>query len=355
MDSPYIKLLTTVVVGVIAKIIQLILFNESDVTVPINYIIALLVAMVAATVLIQHYTKKHYLKKKRIFVISSGFSNTPFFSELIKKITHKLESKDYLPELKIPQEDFVFSEVDKHLNKILKMKDYYEGGIIIYSDVDNNYSTLKEFAESFKKPIVFVDSKKTNLLKDFPENTSFVGFDNEKTGKLAANCAKKLLKTKEIEDPKLLVLASKLQSKRQENFMSEINNHYQSCLIDLKDNGGFNRRKAYKIVYEKLKEMKASKERIFDLIFATNDEMAIGAIQAISDLGAYGQFRNIQIIGVDGIEEARDLIDKNDIYFMNTVNQSPNILAEESVKILFKKLNKKGVEKINVLEPEMYI
>jgi DNA-binding LacI/PurR family transcriptional regulator len=346
-----IALITGAIITVISEVTNSTLLNE---VISIKSIIWLLFFFIIFSISLYHFSKQKYIRKRKIFVITSSFTTAPFYTELIKNIIYKLESNNYDIDLKIPQEDFIFSEIEKHLNNLSKFTDYYEGGIIIHSDIDENFSVLQKFAKKFKKPIVFVDSKNTSLVNDFTDNCSFVGFNNEKTGNLAADYCGKLLRKRNIDTPKVLVLASKQQTKRQENFISKMNKSFTSIEIEINDNVGFDRRRSYKTVYEKLKELRLNKEKVFDLVFATNDEMAIGCIQAISDVGTK-EANNIQIIGVDGIQEAKDMIDKNDILFMNTVNQSPKILAEESVQLLFRKLKNHNSLKIKMLNPEMYI
>lgn len=70
-----------------------------------------------------------------------------------------------------------------------------------------------------------------------------------------------------------------------------------------------------------------------DLIIVNNDEMAIGAIEAIQNIG-YNKGdpqRYIPVIGIDGMEEAINLIDKG--FMEGTVIQDPKELASVIFKI----------------------
>lgn len=81
--------------------------------------------------------------------------------------------------------------------------------------------------------------------------------------------------------------------------------------------------------------------------------MALGALNAIQDLNS-DLLSDIKIIWVDGIESAKNQIDKNEKFFINTVNQNPQIIAETGVNTLTKKLRKENTKKIILIEPEMY-
>jgi methyl-galactoside transport system substrate-binding protein len=70
-----------------------------------------------------------------------------------------------------------------------------------------------------------------------------------------------------------------------------------------------------------------------EAIIANNDAMAIGAIEALQKYGynAGDKSKNIIVVGIDGLPEAIDLIDKS--FMTGTVIQDPNILAEALYKI----------------------
>lgn len=65
-----------------------------------------------------------------------------------------------------------------------------------------------------------------------------------------------------------------------------------------------------------------------EAIISNNDAMAIGAIEALQKYGynTGDKLRNIAVVGIDGLQEAIDLIDKG--FMSGTVIQDPNILAE---------------------------
>lgn len=65
-----------------------------------------------------------------------------------------------------------------------------------------------------------------------------------------------------------------------------------------------------------------------EAIISNNDAMAIGAIEALQEYGYNkgDKSKNIVVVGVDGLPEAKDLIDKG--VMAGTVIQDPNVIAE---------------------------
>ena len=79
-------------------------------------------------------------------------------------------------------------------------------------------------------------------------------------------------------------------------------------------------------------------------IFAQNDEMALGAVEAIGN-------KDIKVVGFDGNEDAIKSVEKGKLFA--TVAQQPNLMGEESVKTIMDLYNGKKVEKKNKIPLEM--
>jgi ribose transport system substrate-binding protein len=62
-------------------------------------------------------------------------------------------------------------------------------------------------------------------------------------------------------------------------------------------------------------------------IFAQNDEMALGAVQAIKAVGLSGK---ITVVGVDGVADALDAIKAGDMY--GTIAQQPDVMGQLGVQ-----------------------
>ncbi|WP_160690390.1 galactose ABC transporter substrate-binding protein [Clostridium sp. C2-6-12] len=80
-----------------------------------------------------------------------------------------------------------------------------------------------------------------------------------------------------------------------------------------------------------------------DAIISNNDAMAIGAIEALQKYGYNkgDEFKNIAVVGIDGLQEAKDLIDKG--IMAGTVIQDPKVQSELLYTI--------GVNLVNNLDP----
>ncbi len=75
------------------------------------------------------------------------------------------------------------------------------------------------------------------------------------------------------------------------------------------------------------------------LIFASNDGMAIGALRAVEEAEKKGQ---VQIIGFDAISEALNLVEKGDL--LGTVAQYPAEMGIKGVENIVKMVNGEKVE-----------
>lgn len=80
-----------------------------------------------------------------------------------------------------------------------------------------------------------------------------------------------------------------------------------------------------------------------DAIISNNDAMAIGAIEALQKYGYNkgDKLKNIAVVGIDGLQEAKDLIDKG--IMTGTVIQDPKVHSELLYTI--------GVNLVNNLNP----
>ncbi|MDG5480936.1 D-ribose ABC transporter substrate-binding protein [Staphylococcus xylosus] len=79
-------------------------------------------------------------------------------------------------------------------------------------------------------------------------------------------------------------------------------------------------------------------------IFAQNDEMALGAVEAVGN-------KDIKVIGFDGNEDAIKSVENNKLYA--TVAQQPHLMGEESIKTVMGLFDGKKVDKKNKIPLEM--
>ncbi|MXQ55040.1 ribose ABC transporter substrate-binding protein RbsB [Shimazuella alba] len=73
-------------------------------------------------------------------------------------------------------------------------------------------------------------------------------------------------------------------------------------------------------------------------VFAHNDEMALGAIEALKSAG----LTNVKVIGFDGTNEAKDAVNKGDL--SATIAQRPDVMGQTAIETAKKVLDGQKVE-----------
>jgi ribose transport system substrate-binding protein len=90
-----------------------------------------------------------------------------------------------------------------------------------------------------------------------------------------------------------------------------------------------------------------------DAVFCTNDEMALGAVEALRALDSAAT-RNTVIIGVDGVPEARALIDSGTSPLRATVVQDSHRFAASAIHLLTRMRRGRSAPKRTVPRPEIH-
>jgi DNA-binding LacI/PurR family transcriptional regulator len=81
--------------------------------------------------------------------------------------------------------------------------------------------------------------------------------------------------------------------------------------------------------------------------------MALGALEAIQDAPVSTRDQ-IVIIGFDGVQEARVIIDRGSSQLVNTIVQDRSIMASTAIDQLFNLVNGEEVPTIKKLKPILY-
>jgi D-allose transport system substrate-binding protein len=167
-----------------------------------------------------------------------------------------------------------------------------------------------------------------NILPADAEKAKFklafsVGSDNYLIGK---NAAEYLKRSTAKPDPKILVLEGSVGSipgeKRAKGFKDSIQRILPKARIIASISAGWDRLKAMNATTDTLQ-----REPSLDVIYAANDLMALGAVEAIRVAGKQNQ---VTIIGVDGTADGRKaVLDGN---MTATVAQLPYLIGKRAIE-----------------------
>ncbi|WP_079911729.1 ribose ABC transporter substrate-binding protein RbsB [Paenibacillus sp. 32352] len=186
-------------------------------------------------------------------------------------------------------------------------------------------STVVQSANSLGIPVITLDRS-----SDKGDVKALVASDNVKGGKMAAEYIEKLLgkgaKVIELEG----VAGASATRERGKGF-HEIAD--QDLKVIAKQTADFDRTKGLNVM-ENLLQANPDVQAVF----AHNDEMALGAIEAIQSSG-----KSIPVIGFDGNEDALKSIQAGKL--TATVAQQPELIGQMSVQAAFDVLQGKTVEK----------
>lgn len=173
------------------------------------------------------------------------------------------------------------------------------------------------------------------------ERPPFVQSDWEKSGEAAGNSMRDYFIEKRITDPKILIFKGLLGSdERAFGFARAFKNKGKINPNIYYADGGYRRDKTKK-AFEHLLQKAISDNTVFDGIFATNDEMALGVRQVLIDnKGKLGNKHPI-IIGFDGIRDLTAIIEGNnpDEFVYDTVDVHIFHQIKKLVDIIVQKLN----------------
>lgn len=233
------------------------------------------------------------------------------------------------------------------------LKDDIDLFIINLADVRENI--LEDVISKIKQkgvPVVFTEINPVvaSKISKYYDKVAFTSTNSKEIGTLQGKMITNLWNTKkEIMDKdgdnilQYIILEGEANNQtaieRTQNVISTLNN------------AGIKTKQLTRINANWLKELaKESMEAAFfkyagniEAIISNNDAMAIGAIEALQKYGynKSDKSKYISVFGIDGISEAKDLIDKG--FMSGTIAQDPKYLAEGLYKI--------GINLINNVSP----
>lgn len=173
--------------------------------------------------------------------------------------------------------------------------------------------------------------------------TSHIASDNVVGGEMAANYALEMLKDKkEINVVEIQGIPGASATRDRGKGFHNVLDKMENVKFVSSQSADFDRQKGLSVM-----ENIIQGNPNFDVVFAHNDEMALGASKAIKAAGI-----NAIVIGFDGNDDAIEAIDKKDL--SATVAQQPNEIGALGVKLAQDLYEGKTVDSIQAAELKMY-
>jgi ribose transport system substrate-binding protein len=287
-------------------------------------------------------------RSRRAFMMTSAFTQKYYVAALVQRLHGVLDRDGIDMVLKVPDRDYDASAQSHNLDRLLERRHEYLGGIIIAAEVDRLRDDLTTFCHTSRLPVVFTDLEPFDDEADYPDNSTFVGYDTGEIGDLAGGWLVKRLRGK--KRPRVLVIASRDHSARQTRCVEVLRRELTDVLVTVDDTCGFSRSRAHDAVRSHVRQLDPRAR--LHAIFCTNDEMALGAVDALATASPATQ--DTVIIGVDGVQEAKALIDAANSPLRATVEQDTHRLAVAIVDRLAKMRRGRSEPKRTILNADVY-
>lgn len=265
-------------------------------------------------------------KKKTIGISVSGFA-APYFKALIAAAEE--EAKKQNVELKVLDAEWDSQKQASQVESLIAQK--VDAICIIPCDSKAIIPTMKKVKES-GIPLIDVNTQHDPAAEDLI--VTFVGASMEDEAAMAADSIKKVL-SKGGNIVMIEGAAGSFPAIHRTSGFKDALKDTPNIKIIAAQNSGWDRAKSMAVMEDFL-----TRYPKIDALYAHDDNMAIGAIQAIK---AAGRLKEIPVISISGTIEGYDAIKKGEIY--STVSQPPDWEGITSVQVAVKVINGEKVEK----------
>jgi ribose transport system substrate-binding protein len=284
----------------------------------------------------------------RAFLVASAFTQKYHIAAFVQHVHSALDRNGIDLVLKLPERDYDAGAQAHHLRRILGRKQDFLGGIIFAGEMDRLRDDLEMFCRESRMPVVFTDVEPFDKESDYPDNSAFIGYDTGDIGELAGKWLVNSLRGK--TQPRVLIIASREHRWRQQRCEQALRAALPDVVITVDDGCAFMRSRAYDAVRAHVRQLPTGQR--LDAIFCTNDETALGAVDALSPPSP-GTSDTV-VVGVDGSLEAKAMIDTGHSHLRATVVQDSHRLAVSVVDLLAKMHRGQSVSKRTILQAEIY-
>ncbi len=269
------------------------------------------------------------------FLLVSSFTRTRYLSLLLDHTVRSLDRHGVDLLVKLPPYDFNGRSQILQMDALRARKDRFVGGLVVPRQPERMRRELLEFCAGLGLPVVFVDVRPFPRAEDQPERTAFVGCDPDEIGERAASWLGRELLEAGKDRPSLLVVGGDAQTGRQKRFTERIRELVSPVRLDVSEEGRFTRESGRDIVDQHLRHLLRRAQGL-DAIYCTNDEMALGALDALREHEARGNHHDgLMVVGVDGTPDALAAI-KSGTPFRATIVQDTERIADIAVDLLLR-------------------
>lgn len=287
-----------------------------------------------------------------VFLLVSAFEQKHWLAELVQNICRVLDRQQLDLVVKIPGRDFTGPGQIEDLRRLVKRSAKCQGGFVLPAEPWDTRADLAEISRRANFPIVFLDDEPFTSESEYPPNTCFVRYDPGLIGEMAAKYVIEQLAEPGNGEVRILVIGCRTHQDRQRRFEDRVSQQLPDVEIIVDDNGDFDRDKARWIVSRHLKTPDRLR-RAFHVVYCTNDEMALGAVDALQSSPGSARKSTI-VVGVDGTREAKALIDSKHSPLRATVCQDSYRVAEIAVGLLARKRAGRSTPCRTLLAPRLY-
>lgn len=250
-------------------------------------------------------------EKKKIGMVLSTLNN-PFFVSMKDGAEKRAEELGY--------KLIVLDSQNDPAKERANVEDLIESGVItlLINPTDSDaVSTSIKVANEKKVPVITLDRQANE-----GEVTSHIASDNVKGGNMAAEFALEKLKDKEhIKAIEIQGVPGASATRDRGKGFNDIVNSNSNIEIVSSQSADFDRQKGLQVMENIIQAIPE-----FDVVFAHNDEMALGAAKAIKTAN-----KKVILMGFDGNADAEDAILKGDM--TATVAQQPDVIGALGVDI----------------------
>lgn len=266
--------------------------------------------------------------KKVTIGLSMNTLNNPFFVD-VKDGALKAAQENNVDLIVTDAQNQSSKQLTDIENLIQKKPDLL---IIDPADSDAISSAIEEANEK-KIPVITIDRASKG-----GEVVCHIGFDAIKSGNIAGEFLGKALNGKGKVVEIMGIMGTNVAQDRSKGFNEAISK-FSDIKIVAKQAADFDRATAMKVMENILQ---ANPE--IDGVYAANDEMALGCLEAIE---AAGRLNKITLIGCDDIDDMKNAIKAGKVEA--TIAEPPFFLGKNAVETALKSLKGESVEKLVIL------